>query len=298
MTITSATRPWWDKLTPRAGVRVQMFSAALLWLVGVSFLLVRGVLFVERPESGSHFSYWIAPIALAAIAIGAVKARFILIRYATKAVARIQKRGRACYFGFFAPTSWLFVIVMMGGGVMLRHSALVYYAWGRAGLATLYIAVGTGLGDRRPHLLDRRAATPAGDRGDVGRSVLKSRAAGGPALPPAAGGLGGSGGASRTRVPRRHGSRPGRSCLLTLGSAPPPRARLPPASGRRSTRRASRDHRRLTAEPSCRWSEATPIAQRLPKAQEATRMSRGTQRQTVRAGPACAAAPWCWLSRP
>ena len=28
---------------------------------------------------------------------------------------------------------------------MLRHSVLVDYAWGRAGLATLYIAVGTGL---------------------------------------------------------------------------------------------------------------------------------------------------------
>jgi len=34
---------------------------------------------------------------------------------------------------------------MMGGGMMLRHSALVDYAWGRAGLSTLYIAVGTGL---------------------------------------------------------------------------------------------------------------------------------------------------------
>ena len=145
MTITSATRPWWDRLTPRAGVRVQMFSAALLWLVGVSFLLVRGVLFIERPGPGFHFSYVIAPIALVAIAIGAVKARFILIRYAIKAVARIRTRGHACYFGFFAPTSWLFVIVMMGGGMMLRHSALVDYAWGRAGLATLYIAVGTGL---------------------------------------------------------------------------------------------------------------------------------------------------------
>ena len=122
-----------------------MFSAALLWLVGVSFLLVRGVLFVERPGPAVRFSYLIAPIALVAIAIGAVKARFILIRYANKAVARIRTRGHACYFGFFAPTSWLFVIVMMGGGVMLRHSALVDYAWGRAGRATLYIAVGTGL---------------------------------------------------------------------------------------------------------------------------------------------------------
>ena len=145
MTVTNATRPRWDRFTPRAGVRVQMFSAALLWLVGVSFLLVRGVLFVEAPRPGFHFSYLIVPIAVVAIVIGAMKARFILMRYADRAVARIRRRGHACYFGFFAPTSWLFVCVMVGGGVVLRHSVLVDYAWGRAGLATLYIAVGTGL---------------------------------------------------------------------------------------------------------------------------------------------------------
>jgi hypothetical protein len=145
MTITHVTRPWWDRITPRAGVRAQMFSAALLWLMGVSFLFIRGVLFIERPGPDFHFSYWIVPIALLAIAIGNVKARYILIRYAGKAVARIQGRGHACYFGFFAPTSWMFVIVMMGGGMMLRHSALVDHVWGRVFLATLYIAVGTAL---------------------------------------------------------------------------------------------------------------------------------------------------------
>jgi hypothetical protein len=60
-------------------------------------------------------------------------------------VARIRKRGHACYFGFFAPTSWLFILVMMGGGIMLRHSALVNFVWGRMFLSMLYIAVGTGL---------------------------------------------------------------------------------------------------------------------------------------------------------
>jgi hypothetical protein len=126
-------------------VRVQLFSAALLWLVDVSFLLVRGVAFIEVPGPSFHFSFTIVPVAAVAILIGTIKARYILIRYADKAVARIQRRGYACYFGFFAPTSWLFVFVMMGGGIMLRHSALVDFAWGRVFLATLYIAVGTGL---------------------------------------------------------------------------------------------------------------------------------------------------------
>jgi hypothetical protein len=122
-----------------------MFAAALMWLVGLSFLLVRGVLFVEIPGPNFHFSYWIVPIVIIAVVVGVFKARYILIKYADKAVARIQHRGHACFFGFFAPTSWLFILVMMGGGVLLRHSALVNYLWGRAFLSTLYIAVGTGL---------------------------------------------------------------------------------------------------------------------------------------------------------
>ena len=145
MTGTHAISRRWDRITPRAGVRVQMFSAALLWLVGTSFLLVRGVLFIEAPGPGFHFGYWIVPIAIAAIVIGVIKARYILIRYADKAAARIQVRGHACYFGFFAPMSWLFVCVMMGGGMLLRHSVLVNFVWGRVFLSTLYIAVGTGL---------------------------------------------------------------------------------------------------------------------------------------------------------
>jgi hypothetical protein len=136
MTSTDASRPWWDRFTPRAGVRVQLFAAALVWLVGLSFLLVRGVLFVEVPGPHSHFSYWIVPIAMVAIVIGIIKARFILIRYAEKAVARIRGRGHACFFGFFAPASWLFVLVMMGGGIALRHSALMDFAWGRVLLST------------------------------------------------------------------------------------------------------------------------------------------------------------------
>jgi hypothetical protein len=138
-------RSWRDRITLRASVRVQMFAAALLWLVGVGFLLVRGVLFVVDTGPRFHFGYGIVPIAVVAIGIGIVKAHYILIKYADKVVARIHERGRACFFGFFAPTSWLLIIVMMGGGIMLRQSALVDYTWGRIFLATLYIAVGTGL---------------------------------------------------------------------------------------------------------------------------------------------------------
>ncbi len=45
--------------------------------------------------------------------------------------------------------SWLFILVMMGGGIALRHSVLAdsrdIIPWGRDALAVLYVAVGTAL---------------------------------------------------------------------------------------------------------------------------------------------------------
>ena len=147
MTITHATRPWWDRITPRAGVRVQMFSAAILWMVGLGFLLGFGIKFVVDLYAMNKLPVWaFAIIVIAAIVIGVVKARYILIRYADKAVARIQRRGHACYFGFFGWSSWVFILVMMGGGAFLRlGTQLPNTPAGLIFLAILYIAVGTGL---------------------------------------------------------------------------------------------------------------------------------------------------------
>jgi hypothetical protein len=150
MTDTStdeAIRPWWDRLTPRAGIRIQLFSASVAWLVGLGFLLVRGVGFLQRPGPGFVLVHWFAALVALAIVLGMLKARYILIRYANKSVARIRSRGRACYFGFFSWSSWAFIVVMMGGGIMLRHSVLAtgHFAWGRPLLAVIYIAVGTAL---------------------------------------------------------------------------------------------------------------------------------------------------------
>jgi hypothetical protein len=146
LTDPSPARPRWDRFTPRLGARVQLYAAALVWLVGTSFLLVRGVLFIEAPAPGMHFAYWILPaVALVAVVLGVVKARFILIRYAAKAVHRIEARGHACFFGFFSVKSWIFVLVMMGAGTLLRSSPLVHYWGGRVALSVLYIAVGTAL---------------------------------------------------------------------------------------------------------------------------------------------------------
>lgn len=135
----------WRRFAPRAGVRIQLFGAALLWLVGTSMLLVRGIAYMLAHDEFVRFGHGTVLIAAAAVLIGVAKARLILIRYATRAVQRIRARGRACFFGLFAPSSWLFVLTMMGGGLLLRRTPLVDSLAGRTFLGVLYIAVGTAL---------------------------------------------------------------------------------------------------------------------------------------------------------
>ncbi len=139
------THAGWRRLTPRAGIRSQLTAAAVLWGVGTGILLIRGVFYMFAQEELDRWGYGVAFIGLTAIAIGVVKARLVLIRYAQKAVRRIRTRGHACFFGFFAPSSWLFILVMMGGGMLLRRTPLVDYWQGRTFLGILYVAVGTAL---------------------------------------------------------------------------------------------------------------------------------------------------------
>jgi hypothetical protein len=140
-----SARAGWRRLTPRTGARAQLVAAAVVWLVGTAILLVRGVAYIVAPDEYERLGYGIVLIALVAVIIGIVKARFILIRHAVKAVTRIRTRGHACFFGLFAWSSWAFIVVMMGGGLLLRHSPLVDVWWGRTLLGALYVAVGTAL---------------------------------------------------------------------------------------------------------------------------------------------------------
>lgn len=134
-----------DRLTPQTGPQPQLIAAATLWLAAAAMLLVRGVLFVEAPAQQFHPNFWLIPIAVVAGTIGIVKARLILVDYAHANVARIHGRGHSWFFGFLSAKSWLFITVMMGGGLLLRHSFLADTGWGRALLAVLYLAVATAL---------------------------------------------------------------------------------------------------------------------------------------------------------
>jgi len=101
---------------------------------------------------------WLAPVA---IIPGVLKAIFILDRTAMKGVARIQERGDGrCIGGFLSIKSWLLVLLMMGGGRLLRAGLLP-----KSVLGFLYVTVGVALvvGSRRPWFYWFRHEPASGD---------------------------------------------------------------------------------------------------------------------------------------
>ena len=78
--------------------------------------------------------------AAAAIALGAVKSRFVLDNAARRVVERIKTRGDGrCLGGFLSLRTWGLVILMMVAGRLVRGSLA------RGIVGPLYIAVGTAL---------------------------------------------------------------------------------------------------------------------------------------------------------
>ncbi len=92
-----------------------------------------------------HDRYWHAWALAAALVIGVLKSRYLLDRVATKAIARIRTRGKACFFGFFSWRSWLLVGLMMGGGITLRHLVVHPGVIGAGIMGALYLGIGSAL---------------------------------------------------------------------------------------------------------------------------------------------------------
>ena len=118
-----------------ASRRTRLLLAALVWtLVGLG-LLTAGFL-------------WLAPVprqvrALAlgvALLVGWLKGRLLAPRAAANARRIEASAERASIVGFFAPSAWGLVLVMMAGGALLRRSPLP-----RPWLGALYAAVGVAL---------------------------------------------------------------------------------------------------------------------------------------------------------
>lgn len=125
--------PW-----PLASVRTQLTAGALMWMIGAGILLVRGGAYIQ----GRSWHAWALAIGLV---LGVLKSRLVLERVAAKAVDRIRSRGRAWFFGFFSPASWGLIVLMMGGGMLLRRVVVHPDQVGAGILGAVYIGVGTAL---------------------------------------------------------------------------------------------------------------------------------------------------------
>lgn len=127
-------------LCPRAGVRVQIVSAAAMWAIGASILIGRGIVYA----SGHGRLSWALTAALGA-AIAIPKSRYLLDRTAARAVARIRARGEGCWLGFFSWRSWLLVATMMGAGMTLRRLVVSPGALAAGIMGALYLGIGGAL---------------------------------------------------------------------------------------------------------------------------------------------------------
>ena len=150
----SELRKW---LSPPASERTQLIAAALMWLIGASILLVRGVAYLSD-------RYWHAWALAAGLALGVLKARVLLDRVARKAVERIRRRGRAPLLGFFSAKSWALVAIMMGGGILLRRLVVHPDVVGAGVMGAIYIGVGTALALADRVFWKACHAGPAGNR--------------------------------------------------------------------------------------------------------------------------------------
>jgi len=127
-----------SRLAPRSSERAQLLAAALMWLIGASILLVRGVGYLTD-------RYWHAWALAAGLILGVIKSRVLLDRVARKAVARIHERGRAHFLGFFSLKTWALVALMMGGGMLLRRLVVHPDLVGAGIMGAIYVGVGTAL---------------------------------------------------------------------------------------------------------------------------------------------------------
>jgi hypothetical protein len=127
-------RAWLEAHKPAASRRAHLLLAACMWSTVGSLLLFFGTRWLLEHRWGPI----VLPIALA---VGALKAHFVLDRAAGKIIERIHSHpDDRCIGGFLSLKSWATVAVMMIAGRLLRGSETI-----RPLVGPLYAAIGTAL---------------------------------------------------------------------------------------------------------------------------------------------------------
>ena len=125
-----------DAYKPAAPARLHLLLAAALWTVVATLLLIFGA----RWTLAERMPYaWL--VVSAAVAVGLIKARFVLDHIATRMIERIEEHGDGrCVGGFLSLRSWAFVALMVGVGRLLRSGLLPGVV-----LGLVYLSIGTAL---------------------------------------------------------------------------------------------------------------------------------------------------------
>ncbi len=133
---TQAPRTGILRLTPAASRRTHLLAASLMWTLAGLGLCTAGTIWMTDSRSR-----WVAPVAILAIAAGALKGRFILDRAGERIIRRIDRRGDGwCIGGFLSWRAWCLVATMMVLGRLLRLSPLPLLPRG-----AIYLAIGVAL---------------------------------------------------------------------------------------------------------------------------------------------------------
>lgn len=121
-----------QRFKPGASVASHLLLASALWsFIGVYLLIRGGLLYGDGPL------WW----PLAALILGALKARFMLVPSARKNIARIlELKENSCLGAVYSLKMWGLVLLMMISGRVLREFGLPE-PW----VALVYLAVGLAL---------------------------------------------------------------------------------------------------------------------------------------------------------
>ncbi len=124
-----------ERLDPKVSRRTRLFLAALLWTGIGTGLLVAGLHWLLGARAA-----WLGALPIALLA-GWIKGRLVLAPRVSANALRIVEAGDGrCVGGVFSWGSWGIAVVMMAGGIALRHSPLP-----RPWLGLLYCTIGAAL---------------------------------------------------------------------------------------------------------------------------------------------------------
>jgi hypothetical protein len=121
------------RFTPGVDKRIHLLLSAVLWTTVGVWLMARGVQWLH-----SVGALW---MLIPALLLGSGKSLLILDRAARKGIDRILRfSGATCLGAVYSYRTWLLVVAMMTGGMLLRQSAIP-----KSVLGTMYVAIGWAL---------------------------------------------------------------------------------------------------------------------------------------------------------